>query len=216
VSNVDTCYVLTRYDAAFDRRYEEVIAPAIKSAKFNPKRADSTKVTGLILHQIQRGILGAKVVLADITGNNPNVMLELGLALAARKPVILLTQSLAELPSDLNGIRSSEYNTDVPKWDQMLSQTITAALRSIKKKPDSWIVLARTSPVPARREQLSDLEMLLYEILKSPGPEHMARLISGQPPGTKRAPRKEPTGEGIDVSIDRVVYRIRSRTRTTT
>ena len=44
------------------------------------------------------------VVLGDVTGKNPNVFYELGLAHASGKPVVIVTNSLEDVPFDLKGL----------------------------------------------------------------------------------------------------------------
>jgi len=45
------------------------------------------------------------VLLADLTGKNPNVFYELGLAHALAKPVILIAETLDDIPFDLRALR---------------------------------------------------------------------------------------------------------------
>ena len=53
---------------------------------------------------IQNTIEHADIIIADLTGNNPNVMYEVGFAHALRKPVLLLVQGgVAHVPSDMAG-----------------------------------------------------------------------------------------------------------------
>ena len=51
------------------------------------------------------------MIVADLTSANPNVFYELGLAHALKKPVILITQSIADIPFDLKSYRLLEYST---------------------------------------------------------------------------------------------------------
>jgi len=55
----------------------------------------------MIMQQIWVYILNARVLIAELTGKNPNVFYELGLAHAQGKDVILLTQSINDVPFDL-------------------------------------------------------------------------------------------------------------------
>jgi len=47
----------------------------------------------------------SKVLLAEVTDKNPNVFYELGLAHAARKPVIFTSGKLDDVPFDLRHLR---------------------------------------------------------------------------------------------------------------
>lgn len=63
-----------------------------------------------ILQDIVEGIYQADIVIADLTGLNPNVFYELGLAHAMNKKVIIITQDIGELPFDIKSYRAIEYS----------------------------------------------------------------------------------------------------------
>lgn len=63
-----------------------------------------------ILHDIIEGIYQADVIIADLTGLNPNVFYELGVAHAMDKKVIILTQDINELPFDIKSYRAVQYS----------------------------------------------------------------------------------------------------------
>jgi len=91
---------------------------------------------GDILAEIVLNLDQADLVVADLTGLNPNVMYELGIRHGFTKKTILLTQDLAELPFDLRNYHCVEY-----KWknkvDQLkLGRDIRATLADIAKSPD--------------------------------------------------------------------------------
>ncbi|MEW6241061.1 MAG: hypothetical protein AB1564_09675, partial [Chloroflexota bacterium] len=64
-----------------------------------------------ILEDIIASINHSDLIVADLTGSNPNVYYELGIAHAFGRPVILLTQSVSDLPFDLRSYRVLQYNT---------------------------------------------------------------------------------------------------------
>ncbi len=61
------------------------------------------------MFEIFDDILRARCVIADLTGNNPNVFYELGVAHALKPNVVLLKRAGSSVPFDLNGIRHFEY-----------------------------------------------------------------------------------------------------------
>jgi hypothetical protein len=64
-----------------------------------------------LLEKIRNHILEAEVIIADITGRNPNVFYELGLAHANDKPVILITQdAVQEVPTDIRHLEFIRYD----------------------------------------------------------------------------------------------------------
>ena len=70
--------------------------------------------TGKIIDQIWRGINAAKVLVAELTTRNANVLYELGLAHALRKPVVLVSSNQPDVPFDLNHIRAIYYDVSDP------------------------------------------------------------------------------------------------------
>ncbi len=74
------------------------------------ERGDDRILTKPVLEKIRDQIVKADVIIGDITGRNPNVFYELGLADAYSKPVILLTQdSPAEAPTDVRHLEFIRY-----------------------------------------------------------------------------------------------------------
>jgi hypothetical protein len=66
-----------------------------------------------VADSIQSALRDSEVVIADITGRNPNVLFEVGLAIGLRKPVLLLSQGpLDELPTDLRAHQVATYSPD--------------------------------------------------------------------------------------------------------
>lgn len=75
-----------------------------------------------ILQDIVMGIANADVIIADVTGLNPNVFYELGLCHALNKKVILITQDISELPFDIKSYRVDEYTTEFWKIEQIINK----------------------------------------------------------------------------------------------
>ncbi len=89
--------------------YEDVIKPACAENDLEPIRADGIAVPGEITDQIFRHLLEDEVVIADVSGANPNVMYELGL----RHTTGLLTVQIGEygqLPFDVQALRTIMFS----------------------------------------------------------------------------------------------------------
>ena len=74
-----------------------------------------------ILKDIIQPIYEADVVIADLTGLNPNVMYELGLAHSFNKKTIIITQDeLTALPFDLKQYRAMDYSTHFKRFAELI------------------------------------------------------------------------------------------------
>jgi hypothetical protein len=136
---LDTCFVMMPFGSWFDRYYAEIYVPAIKEAGFEPVRADELFTTGSVVEQIWEQIEKAKVLLADLSGKNPNVFYELGLAHAARKPVVFTAGQLDDVPFDLRHLRVIIYETREPEWASRLRKSVADYLRNAAKEPGKSI-----------------------------------------------------------------------------
>ena len=77
----------------------------------------------------------AKVLLAELTSKNANVFYELGLAHALGKPVVLVSETMDDVPFDLQQLRVILYDKEDPAWGQSLRESIIKALRETLAKP---------------------------------------------------------------------------------
>ncbi len=82
--------------------YELGIKPACAEAGAVCERVDEQIFFESILGRIYRQIVRADVIVADMTGRNPNVFYEVGFAHALNKMVLLLTRTSEDIPFDLN------------------------------------------------------------------------------------------------------------------
>src|SRR5213594_637513 len=78
-----------RYEQALEV-YDKVIRPACSKYGVKLLRADEISEPGEINDQVFRQILDASLVIADLTGANPNVMYELGARHTSGKPTLQL------------------------------------------------------------------------------------------------------------------------------
>jgi nucleoside 2-deoxyribosyltransferase len=91
-------FVLMPFDPSFDDIYKFGIKGAAQDAGAYAERIDEQIFTEGILDRVFNQINKADVVVADMTGRNPNVFYEVGYAHALGKIVLLLTQDAADIP----------------------------------------------------------------------------------------------------------------------
>jgi len=136
---LDTCFVMMPFGEWFDRYYQEIYVPAIKEAGFEPVRADELFTTGSVVEQVWEQIEKATLLLADLSGKNANVFYELGLAHAARKPVVFTSALVDDVPFDLRHLRVIIYDVREPEWAARLMKSVTDYLRNAMKEPGKSI-----------------------------------------------------------------------------
>jgi hypothetical protein len=92
-----SCFVLMPFARQFDEVYS-----SIRTACERPElllscsRADDFYGAGHIMEDILKGIIHSEYIVADVTGKNPNVFYELGIAhcCKAASKVIILSQTI--------------------------------------------------------------------------------------------------------------------------
>jgi hypothetical protein len=81
-------------------------------------RADEIADPGQISDQIRKAIESARVVIADVTGMNPNVMWELGYADGLSKAIVILNQAPGSSPFDIADRRQVAYKPSPTDSDE--------------------------------------------------------------------------------------------------
>ena len=130
------------FGTPFDRYFTNIIAPAVIDASYEPVRADSLFTSTQIIADIWRLTRSANILLADLSGKNPNVFYELGLAHAIGKPVVLISNSIDDVPFDLRALRIIIYDKEDESWGKNLRLRIATALRETNRD------LASAVPLP--------------------------------------------------------------------
>lgn len=130
----ETCFVIIPFNDHFNDIYQDVLIPAIEKAGYKPVRGDSVYGVGPVIEDIFYGIRTASVLVADVTGKNPNVNYELGIAHALNKSAVIISQSVDDIPFDYRHLRAVVYNTQSVTWVAQLTDKIIKTLDSVKKE----------------------------------------------------------------------------------
>lgn len=93
---------------------ESVIKPVLEENGFNDiKPAYEIMESGMISNQIIGRIINDDLIVANLTGNNPNVMYELAIRHGAAKPIIHICEDGTSLPFDIKDNRTIFYKDDM-------------------------------------------------------------------------------------------------------
>lgn len=157
-------FVSSPFAVEFDVVFEAIEAVAGKQG-LEAFRVDKEFVAVEIAEEITRKIRDSRMVIADLTGNRPNVLHEVGQAQILGKPLILISRDdPTEAPFNVRGHRILAYSLDdIPDLtrtlDKALAQATTPneALRSMlvpislgRPTKESRFVIA-ASPLSYRR-----------------------------------------------------------------
>ncbi|HST59983.1 MAG TPA: SIR2 family protein [Longimicrobium sp.] len=112
-SSSNLCFVMMPFRPGLDHVYADLIRPAAEALGLTVLRADEMSAPGAITEQIRVAIQQSRVCIADLTGKNPNVLYEVGIAHSLGKPTLLLTQEFSDLPFDMQGLRVIRYSDDL-------------------------------------------------------------------------------------------------------
>lgn len=129
-------FVLMSFTEDLTRIYTSIIKPTVEAKGLVCHRADDFKTNKAIIQDIWKAICEARLIIADITDLNPNVMYELGIAHTVGKETILIYQrgrgKDPKFPFDLAHIRRIEYE-DSASGGKNLELDLSATLSSILK-----------------------------------------------------------------------------------
>ena len=149
----NSCFVLMPFEEGMSAVYEHGIKPLVESLGMQCRRGDEMYSTQGILSDIWQSIQTAEVIIADLTGKNPNVMYELGLSHSLWKRVILLSQNKDDVPFDLRAWRVIWYDftfAGAARLKEELSRAIGAlrAEDATESEPKPLIVPKHAPALP--------------------------------------------------------------------
>jgi nucleoside 2-deoxyribosyltransferase len=122
------------FDPSFDDVFHYGVQPVIVSHDMRCVRIDREVFAGDVTARIHGQIDAAEVVIADVSGANPNVYYEVGYAQRANRPTILIcaTDSLPEF--NVRGLRCLLYR-HIVDLERQLSHELTGLLQA----PDAQV-----------------------------------------------------------------------------
>ncbi len=122
-----TCFLLMPFLREL-RSVHAAIKEVCESLNIKCERADDIYSQRPIFSTILDRILSSEVIVADLTGRNPNVFYETGIAHSFREPqsVVLISQTLDDVPFDLRHLPIVLYKTEnIQKFELELEHRIS-------------------------------------------------------------------------------------------
>lgn len=116
-----------------DRILEFVLTPTL-SEEYNIVRADHVTSLGSINHDIIERLVRSDLVIADLTGTNPNVMYEIGIRHSFNLPIVQLAQKGQNLPFDLGSERTIFFDLQDIKDVENAKRNIIATVKTARSE----------------------------------------------------------------------------------
>lgn len=109
-----------------DQVFKYIISPVCEASEFEPIRVDKVNQVDSINQTIIDHVLNSELVIADITGHNPNAFYEMGYRKSTGRPMIHLKEKGEKIPFDIVDIRTFEYDlSDLDSVEEIKSRLIT-------------------------------------------------------------------------------------------
>ena len=125
-----TCFLVMPFADTFAPVHRAIVR-ALESADggFRCRRADEFFGGHQVMEDILREIGTSELIVADVTGRNPNVFYELGIAHMVKSAarVLLITQRVDDIPFDLRAYRHIVYTHSQRGLEKLRSDLIIAA-----------------------------------------------------------------------------------------
>jgi hypothetical protein len=168
-----TCFVIAPIGAdgsadrlRSDQVLKHIIGPSVRECGYEPIRADQISEPGLITSQVIQHIVDDPLVIADLTGRNPNVFYELALRHAIKKPVVQIIHATETIPFDVAASRT--VHVDHRDLDSVAraKEEIVRQIHAVEKNPsDVDTPISVAVELQSLRKSDNPLEKSYAEIL---------------------------------------------------
>lgn len=149
-----------------DQVLKHIIGPAAKDCGYETIRADKITKPGIITCQVIQHLVDDPLVIADLTGRNPNVFYELAIRHVVRKPVVQIIQTGEFIPFDVAASRTIQVDHHDLDSVARCREEITQQIRSVEtdaSEVDTPISLA--IDLQSLRQSDKPLEKSIAEII---------------------------------------------------
>ena len=188
--NPKTCFVIapigkeaSEERVRSDQVLKHIITPAVRECGYEAIRADQISEPGIITSQVIQHIVDDPLVIADLTGRNPNVFYELALRHALKKPVVQIIHANELIPFDVAPTRTIQLDHHDLDSVARVKDQIIEQIRAVEKNPTDVdnpisvaidVQLLRLSDNPLEKSNaeiitmLQDLRSAIAELREEP------------------------------------------------
>lgn len=152
IDTLEKCFILMPFNKKdLEVVYNDFVKPCIEKLGLQCVRGDDIFGDNIIMEDIIRLIKDSTILVADLTYRNPNVFYELGLAHAFGKKVLLLAQSMDDVPFDLRYRRVCLYEYS-PKGCKKLENEMADHIKTLLK--ESSKIPPKKKPKKSKRKSV--------------------------------------------------------------
>jgi hypothetical protein len=149
-----------------DQILKHIIKPPVSECGYKAIRADEIDKPGMITSQVIQHIIDDPLVIADLTGHNPNVFYELAIRHAIRKPFIQIIKKGEKIPFDIGGMRTIGVDLHNPDSVSEAKDKITEQVKSLEKDNSSVETpIATALDLQALNQSKDPQQKILAEIM---------------------------------------------------
>lgn len=165
------CFVLMPMTEKFEKMYRHVIKPTVTELELDCLYAGEIFGARPIMQDVWDYCAKARVVIAELTGSNPNVYYEAGYSHAFdSEKVVFVAQQMDEVTFDVRHFRCIEYDPhpgDVDEFKRELKKNVAAVLAKPPQGPMIVKhVVEKTVEVPARIDTQTQEALFLHSLVR--------------------------------------------------
>lgn len=175
MSDNKKCFVITPIgpDDSLIRRQADgvidaVIEPVLNAMGIETVVAHRISESGSITRQVIEHVINDDMVVANLTGLNPNVLYELAIRHSVRKPVVQICEKGTQLPFDISEQRTIFYTNDMKgvlelkdSFDKMIQEAL------IDTMPDNPVYRAIKAESIIQSVEIPEAEKYLIDKMDS-------------------------------------------------
>ncbi len=162
------CCVFQPFDngGPYDKRYTDVLEPAIRAASLEPYRVDQDPGAAVPIDALEEEIRRSAACIADISSDNPNVWYELGYSFSSNAPVVMIcSKARTVLPFDIKHRKIVFYSSDSTRDFEELKTKVSERLLAELKKRATISDIISASPIAStqglRPHEISALAFIM-------------------------------------------------------